>query len=59
MELLSRRGLHRSVPIPDLVLGAVAERHGLTLLHYDQDFDSIAEVTGQPAHWIVPRGTVP
>jgi predicted nucleic acid-binding protein len=59
MQLLAENGLHRSVPVPDLVLAAVAERHGLTILHYDADFDHIAEMTGQTAHWVLPRGSVP
>ncbi|MEN8114006.1 MAG: hypothetical protein ABFS21_06425 [Actinomycetota bacterium] len=28
------------------------------VLHYDHDFEAIAEVTGQSTEWIVPRGTV-
>jgi len=36
---------------------AVAERHGVRVLHYDRDFDLIAEVTGQPVEWVVPYGT--
>jgi predicted nucleic acid-binding protein len=40
------------------VLAAVAERHGLTVLHYDADFDHVALVTGQGVQWIVPRGSV-
>jgi predicted nucleic acid-binding protein len=59
MELLARRGQHRAAGLSDLVLAAVAERHGATLLHYDADFDLIAAVTGQPAQWVVPRGSVP
>jgi predicted nucleic acid-binding protein len=35
----------------------VAEAHDLTVLHYDADFELIADVTGQPQEWIVPRGT--
>lgn len=54
---LARRGRHRGVPLPDLVIAATAERHGATVLHYDADFDVIAEVTGQPVRWVVPRGT--
>jgi len=27
------------------------------VLHYDRDFDLIAEVTGQPVEWVVPYGT--
>jgi predicted nucleic acid-binding protein len=59
MEELARRGLHRSVGIPDLLIAAIAERNGLTLLHYDADFDFVASITGQPMQWIVSRGSVP
>jgi predicted nucleic acid-binding protein len=54
---LSRTGRHR-IPIPDLIIAATAEAAGLTLLHYDRDFDLIAEVTKQPAEWVVERGSV-
>lgn len=54
---LAVRGQHR-LPIPDLVIAAVAEASGLTVLHYDADFDRIADVTHQPMQWVVPRGTV-
>lgn len=53
---LAKTGRHR-VPIPDLIIAAAAESAGLTILHYDHDFDLISEVTGQPAEWVVPRGT--
>ncbi|MEV0762632.1 PIN domain nuclease [Nocardia sp. NPDC050435] len=55
-EQLSEAGLHRTVKIPDLVIAAVAEHHGLVVLHYDHDFDRIAAVTGQPVEWVVPPG---
>jgi predicted nucleic acid-binding protein len=54
---LSKSGRHR-VPIPDLLVAAAAEKGGLTVLHYDGDYDIIARVTGQPAEWVVPRGSV-
>ncbi|ROR97457.1 hypothetical protein EDD28_2056 [Salana multivorans] len=44
---LARRGYHRAVSIPDLLVAAVAELAGYTVLHVDKDFDLIAEVTGQ------------
>ena len=56
-ELLAQRSQHRSVSIPDLLVAATAERNALTVLHYDGDYERIAEITGQPAEWIVPRGT--
>lgn len=58
MEMLAQGGQHRAVGIPDLLIAAVAERAGLTLIHYDADFDTIAAVTGQQMRWVVPRGTV-
>ena len=48
---------HRSVPLPDLLIAACAEVAGLTVLHYDADFDRIAGVTGQPVQWVVPQGS--
>jgi predicted nucleic acid-binding protein len=56
---LAARGRHRSVPTSDLIIAAAAEQAGLTVLHYDRDFDLIAEITGQPTEWVVPPGTVP
>jgi predicted nucleic acid-binding protein len=53
---LAERGQHRR-PIPDLLIAATALVHGAALLHYDRDFDLIADVTGQETRWIIPRGT--
>lgn len=50
---------HRGPRVPDLLIAAIAQRFDLTLIHYDSDFDRIAEVTGQKAEWVVPRGSVP
>jgi predicted nucleic acid-binding protein len=56
---LWRRGQARTVPLPDLLIAAIAERHRITVLHYDDDYDRIAAVTAQPTQWVVPRGSVP
>ncbi|MCU1487257.1 MAG: PilT protein domain protein [Actinomycetia bacterium] len=56
---LSAQGQLRAVGIPDLLIAATAERHAVTLVHYDSDFDVVAAVTGQPTEWVVPRGSVP
>lgn len=50
----SRRGRK----LPDLLVAAAAEELGLTVVHYDADFDLIADVTGQRCEWIVPAGCV-
>lgn len=55
---LSAQGRRTAVKIPDLLVAAVAERHRATVLHYDRDFDTIAEITGQPTEWVVPAGSV-
>jgi predicted nucleic acid-binding protein len=56
--LLAARSQHRAVPLPDLLVAGCAELAGLTVLHYDVDFDRIAEVTGQPVQWVVAQGSV-
>lgn len=45
--LLADRGQHRGPSIPDLLIAATAELSGLTILHVDKDFDTIAILTGQ------------
>jgi len=55
---LVQRGHHRGPTPVDLLIAATAELNGLTLLHYDRHFDLIAEVTGQAAEWVAPRGTL-
>jgi predicted nucleic acid-binding protein len=56
--VLADRGQHRAASIPDLLVAAAAEHAGLTVLHYDADFELIATVTGQQTEWVVPRGSV-
>ena len=51
-------GLVRAVPLPDLLIAAVAERHRVTVIHYDADYDRIAAVTRQATQWVLPPGTI-
>jgi predicted nucleic acid-binding protein len=55
---LWRTGRMRAVGLPDLLVAAVAERERVAVLHYDSDYDLIAQVTGQPMRWVVPRGSI-
>jgi len=55
---LAGRSQHREFSLPDLIIAATAEQHGATVLHYDADYDRIAEITGQPTEWIVERGSL-
>jgi predicted nucleic acid-binding protein len=54
---LANRGLHRAVKLGDLIIAAAAERAQLVVLHYDRDFDRIAETTSQPVEWVATPGT--
>jgi predicted nucleic acid-binding protein len=58
-QLAQQGGAHqRSVKHADLLVAAAAEAAGVGLLHYDEDFDRIAAITGQPARWLAPRGSL-
>jgi predicted nucleic acid-binding protein len=46
--LLADQGHHRAPSIPDLLIAAIAELAGLSVLHVDKDFELIAGITGQP-----------
>ena len=51
-------GDHRRVPPADLLIAATAERAGVPLVHYDQDYARIAAVTRQPHLWFVAHGAL-
>jgi predicted nucleic acid-binding protein len=57
-RMLAEHSQHRHFRLPDLIIAATAEEHGATVLHYDADYDRIAAVTGQPAEWVAPRGSL-
>jgi predicted nucleic acid-binding protein len=56
---LTAIGHHRLPPV-DLLVAAVADRHELDVLHYDGDYDLIAERTDLSfgSVWVAPRGTI-
>jgi predicted nucleic acid-binding protein len=51
-QLLTDNGEHRSAGPVDLLLAATAELSGLTLLHHDRDFETVASRTGQSTAWL-------
>jgi predicted nucleic acid-binding protein len=57
-ESLTYRGTHRAAGPVDLLVAATAEAHGLTLLHYDRDFERVAAVTGQSTRWLADPGSI-
>ena len=55
---LARSGEHRRVPPADLLLAAAAEEAGVTLVHYDRDYERIAAVSGLSHKWLVSDGAL-
>ena len=56
-RLLAQVGRHR-LPIADLLIAAAGESADLTVLHYDADFERIADITGQRQEWVAQRGSL-
>ena len=54
---LAQRGRHR-VPLLNFLIAAVAELNDLAVMHYNPDYDRIAEITGQRSEWVAPRGSL-
>jgi predicted nucleic acid-binding protein len=56
---LARVGHHRLPPV-DLLVAALADRHDLGVLHYDRDYDLIADKTDLDfaTVWLAPAGTI-
>jgi hypothetical protein len=55
---LARTGRHRAVGIADLLTAVLAAEHRLTLVHYDADFDTAADVIDFEQRWVSARGTI-
>ncbi len=57
--LAAQGGTHqRQVSHADLLIAVAAEAAGVPVLHYDEDFDRITEVSAIDTRWVRPRGTL-
>lgn len=56
---LARVGHHRLPPV-DVIIAALADRHGVGVLHYDHDYDTLAERTDLrfTSVWMADRGSL-
>jgi predicted nucleic acid-binding protein len=56
---LARAGHHRLPPV-DLIISALADRHGVGVLHYDHDYDALATKTDLhfTSVWLARRGSL-
>lgn len=60
MRALATRsaGSHR-IPVVDYFVAAAAEAIGGGVLHYDHDYDTLAQVMAFESIWIAPPGSIP
>ena len=56
-RLFAATGRHRAATLGDFIIAACAQVHDAVVVHYDNDFDVIADVTGQPVESVVPAGS--
>jgi predicted nucleic acid-binding protein len=56
---LARIGHHRLAPL-DVIIAACAHANGMGVLHYDRDYDTLAERTSLSftSEWLVSPGTL-
>jgi predicted nucleic acid-binding protein len=60
MRTLSRRsGGAQRIPIADYLIAAAAQELGAGVIHYDNDYDTLAEVMAFDSIWLAPRGSLP
>jgi predicted nucleic acid-binding protein len=59
-ELAAAHGVSHRVKPVDLLIAAVAASESLGVLHYDRDYDAIAEHTSLSfaSVWVAPRGSL-
>jgi predicted nucleic acid-binding protein len=58
VAVIARFLRHRPVGIADLLTAVLASAKRLTLLHYDADFDTAADVVALDHRWVAARGTL-
>jgi predicted nucleic acid-binding protein len=60
MRTLSHRsaGAQR-IPLADYLIAAAAQELGAAVIHYDRDYDTLAEIMAFESIWLAPRGTLP
>jgi predicted nucleic acid-binding protein len=59
MRTLAHRsaGAHR-IPVVDYLIAAAAQETGAAVIHYDRDYDTLADVMGFESVWLAPAGSI-
>lgn len=47
------------LPLVDYLLAAATQHTASAVLHYDHDFDTLAQIMGFDSVWIAPPGSIP
>jgi predicted nucleic acid-binding protein len=45
--------------VVDYLVAAAAQESGAAVLHYDRDYDTLAEVMAFDSAWLAPPGSIP
>jgi predicted nucleic acid-binding protein len=60
MQALSHRSAGaQCLPVINYLVAASAQELGAAVIHYDHDYDTLAELMGFESIWIAPAGTLP
>lgn len=57
-ELAHRSAGAQRIPIVDYLIAAAAQEAGASVIHYDRDYDTLAEVMEFGSIWLAPAGTL-
>jgi predicted nucleic acid-binding protein len=58
-ELAQRSAGAQRLPIVDYLVAAAAQELGAAVIHYDHDYDTLAELMEFESVWLAPAGTLP
>lgn len=59
IELAQRSASSHRIPIADYLIAASAQEIGAAVLHYDHDYDTLAEVMAFESAWLAEPRTLP
>jgi predicted nucleic acid-binding protein len=58
-ELANRSAGSHRLPVVDYLVAASAQELGAAVIHYDHDYDTLAELMSFESIWLAPAGTLP
>nr|WP_260408188.1 PIN domain-containing protein [Planomonospora venezuelensis] len=57
-DQLASSSAHQGPSAVDLLVAVTAQAHGLKVLHYDRDYETIAKAAGVEMEWVARPGSV-